>query len=396
VEGYGVPGFVIGHQTALALGDDPALAFRAEQDTLDGFLKIALGDALLVLAGGDNGPFVDQVLDVGADKAGRGFGQDVQVDIARQRLALDMHLEDFLTSAQIGAIQHDAAVEAARAHQGRVEDVRAVGGGDDDHVGIGVKAVHLDQDLVQGLLALVVAAAQPGAAMPPNRVDLIDEDDARAVAFGLVEQVTHAAGAYADEHLHELGAGNAEEGDARFPGDGLGQEGLAGAGAAYQQHALGDARAKLDELLRLLQELDDFPELFLGFIHAGHIVEGYGGLIAGEHAGAALAEGEGLVIGTLGLAEHQVNEATKQQQRQDVDQDAQPGASIARGRVLQVDGLQLFRVGSQGDELLRGGQAGILAADRCAAIPVAGGDLVVGDDQTLDPSGIHILDQLAE
>src|SRR4029079_3015916 len=89
--------------------------------------------------------------------------------------------------------------EDARPKQGRVEDVRPVGGGDDDHVGVGVEAVHLDEDLVQRLLALVVASAEAGAALAADRVDLVHEHDARRVALRLVEQVAHATGADAHE-----------------------------------------------------------------------------------------------------------------------------------------------------------------------------------------------------
>ncbi len=54
----------------------------------------------------------------------------------------------------------DAAVEAARAQQRRVEDLGAVGRAEHDHVGAGLEAVHLGEDLVERLLALVVAAAE--------------------------------------------------------------------------------------------------------------------------------------------------------------------------------------------------------------------------------------------
>src|ERR1700674_177765 len=80
----------------------------------------------------------------------------------------------------------------------------AVLGCDDDDVRIGVEAVHLDQQLVEGLLALVVAAAQAGAPLASDGVDLVDEHDARRVLLRLVEQVADAAGADADEHLDEL------------------------------------------------------------------------------------------------------------------------------------------------------------------------------------------------
>src|SRR3546814_13659869 len=68
-------------------------------------------------------------------------------------------------------------VETARPQQRGVQHVRPVGGGDDDDAFIGVKAVHLHQKLVQRLLALVIAVAQPCAAMTSHGVDFVDEDD---------------------------------------------------------------------------------------------------------------------------------------------------------------------------------------------------------------------------
>ena len=117
-----------------------------------------------------------------------------------------MHPQDALAPGQVGLGDDDLPVEAARPQQRRVEDVGPVGGGDHDHAALGVEAVELDQQLVQRLLALVVAAAEAGAAVPPDRVDLIDEHDRRRVGLGLLEQVTHAGGTDTDEHLDEVRA----------------------------------------------------------------------------------------------------------------------------------------------------------------------------------------------
>ena len=212
----------------------------------------------------------------------------------------------------------------------RVEDVRPVGGRDDDHVRVRVEAVHLDEDLVQGLLALVVAAAEAGAALAADRVDLVHEDDARRVALGLVEQVAHAARADADEHLDELRAGDAEERHAGLAGDGPGHQRLAGAGRPDEQHAARDPRAERVELLRVLQELDDFLELGLRLVDAGDVGERHDGLVAEEHPGPALAEAQGLVIGALGLSHHEEDEPADDQDRQQPgDQDADP--AVVRG-----------------------------------------------------------------
>ena len=128
-----------------------------------------------------------------------------------------------------GRVDHDLPVEAARAEQRRIEHVGAVGGGDQDDAVVGLEAVHLDQQLVQRLLALVVPAAEARAAMPADGVDLVDEDDAGRVRLALLEEVAHAAGAHADEHLDEVRARHREERPPGFTGHRLGEQRLAGA-----------------------------------------------------------------------------------------------------------------------------------------------------------------------
>ena len=214
-------------------------------------------DALLVLARRHDRGLVDQVGEVGAGEAGRALGEALERDVLVQRLALRVHVQDGDAALDVGRVDDHLAVEAAGAQQRRVEDVGPVRGGDDDDVGVRVEAVHLHEDLVQGLLALVVAAAEAGAALAADRVDLVDEDDAGRVALGLVEQVAHARGADADEHLDELGAADREERHARFARDGARQQRLAGAGRADEQDAARDAGAQGDELLGVLEELDD-------------------------------------------------------------------------------------------------------------------------------------------
>ena len=115
-----------------------------------------------------------------------------------------MDLEDLLAAPAVGTVDDDLAVEAAGAQQRRVEDVGPVGGGDEDDVVLHLEAVHLDEELVERLLALVVAAAQAGAAVTTDGVDLVHEDDAGRVLLGLLEQVADPAGADADEHLDEV------------------------------------------------------------------------------------------------------------------------------------------------------------------------------------------------
>ena len=117
-----------------------------------------------------------------------------------------MHVQDLLAAADVRQRDIDLAVETARAQQGSVQDVRTVRGRHDDHAEIGLEAVHLDQHLVERLFAFIVATAEAGTALAADRIDFVDEDDAGRVLLGVLEHVTHAGCAHADEHLDEVGA----------------------------------------------------------------------------------------------------------------------------------------------------------------------------------------------
>jgi len=108
---------------------------------------------------------------VGAGEARGLAGQRVDVDSLGERLAARVNVEDLRATLAVGPVDGDLAVEASRAQQRGIEDVGPVGGRDHDDVVLGLEAVHLDEQLVERLLALVVAAAEARAAMAPDRVD---------------------------------------------------------------------------------------------------------------------------------------------------------------------------------------------------------------------------------
>ena len=233
-----------------------------------------------------------------------------------------VHLEDAVATDHVGGLDGDLPVEAARAQQGRVEDVGAVGRRDEDDVGLDVEAVHLDEQLVEGLLALVVAAAEAGATVPADGVDLVDEDDGGGVGLGLLEQVTHAGGADADEHLDEVRAGDRVERHAGLAGDGAREQGLAGTGRAVEQHALGDLGADREELRGLGEELLDLVQLLDGLVGTGDVGEGDLGGVLGRELGPGLAELHDPRAAALGLAHQEPEQADEQQHREEADEDA--------------------------------------------------------------------------
>src|SRR5947209_7255146 len=98
--------------------------------------------------------------------------------------------------------------------------------------------------------------------MATDGVNFINEDDAGRVLLALLEEIANAACADANEHFDEVRAGDGEEWDVSFASDSAGEQSLARTWRSDEQNALGDTAAKLLKFLRILQELDDFLQLF--------------------------------------------------------------------------------------------------------------------------------------
>ena len=154
--------------------------------------------------------------EIGAGESGSAARDHREVNIVRERHFASVHAKNFLAAFHVRPRHDHAPVETAWAQKRRVENVRPVRGRNQDDAFVRFKAVHFDEQRVQGLLALVMTAAETGAAMTADRVDFVYEDDARCVLLALLEKVANAAGAHADEHLDEIRAGNREEWNIRF------------------------------------------------------------------------------------------------------------------------------------------------------------------------------------
>ena len=328
-----VAGLVIGGERLLLLGHDHGAALGAHHDLVLGVLELELRDEPLVAARGEQRRLVHEVGEIGAGEARRAARDDAQIDVGRERHLAHMHLEDLLAAADVGARHHDLAVEAAGTQQRGIEHVGTVGRGDQDDAFVGLEAVHLDQQLIERLLALVVAAAEAGAAMAADRVDLVDEDDAGRVLLRLLEHVAHAGRADADEHLDEVGAGDGEERHVGFAGDGAREQRLAGAGRADQQHAARDAPAELLELLRIAQELDDLLQILLRLVDAGDVVEGDAAMALGEQLRLGLAEAHGPAAAGLHLAHEEDPHGDEQQHGEPRHEHAEQRRHVVLGRL---------------------------------------------------------------
>src|SRR5579885_2355170 len=198
-----------------------------------------------------------------------------------------MYAQNFFAAAHVRPVNNHAPVKAAGPEERWVKNVRPVGCSHKDNAFVRFEAIHLDQQLVQGLLALVVSATEASPTVTAHRIDFINEDDAGRVLLSLFEQVANTGSTHADKHFNEVGTRNREKGNVGFACNRSRQKGLTGSRWTDEQHAFRNAPAKLLELLRLAQELDDFAQFFFRFIHAGNVFKRHLLLLHGEQAGPA-------------------------------------------------------------------------------------------------------------
>ena len=143
------------------------------------------------------------------------------------------------------------------------------------------------------------------------------------VSLACLEEVADAAGADADEHFDEVGAGDGEEGHVGLAGDGLGEEGLAACrGRRRAARRGGCARRVAGSFLGFLRNSTISVDLFLGLVDAGDVGEGDVGVFLGEEAvaGAAeVAEHADAAAGGADLAE---------EEEPDDEEDEEPGDEL--------------------------------------------------------------------
>ena len=186
-----------------------------------------------------------------------------------------MHSQDLLSTAQVGVADGDLPVEAARAQQGGIENVRTVRGRHHDDALRLREAVHLDEQLIERLLALFVGQGR-SAAIAANRIELVDEDDARLVATRIAEQPSHARAptpAYISTKSEPLAEMN---GTPASPAIDRASSVFPVPGGPDEQDAARNAAADGGKARRILQELDDLTHLVLRFVNAGNVRKGHG------------------------------------------------------------------------------------------------------------------------
>ena len=191
-----------------------------------------------------------------------------------QAPALGVEAQDVEPALAVGLLDGDVAVEAARPQQGGVEDVDPVGGGQHGDALGGGEAVHLHEQLVEGLLPLVVAAAEAGAPLAAHGVELVDEHDGRAPARAWRNRSRTRAAPTPTRDSTNSEPEMEKKLALASPATARASRVLPQPGRADEEHALGRQGAHALEGRRLGQVVPDLGQLGDRLVGAGDVEEG--------------------------------------------------------------------------------------------------------------------------
>src|SRR2546428_11475009 len=173
-----------------------------------------------------------------------------------------MDLEDLQPATRVRAADLAPSTDRARPAQRRIERVRPVRGADDDDLAARLQAVHQGEQLCDDP---PLDLARDLVSLRRNRVQFVDEDDARGFLLGLFENVPQVLFALPVELGHDLRPGDRMEVRIRLRCDGLGEEGLARPRGTVQEDPFRRFDTEPLEQLRVAEgefdHLADFADL---------------------------------------------------------------------------------------------------------------------------------------
>ena len=202
------------------------------------------------------------------------FGDLLKVDVRPERHGARVDLEYLKPGLGVRDADLDFAIEASRASERRIQDLRDVRGADDNDLAARHEAVHQAQELRHD--ALLDLAGHFGA-LGRHGVDLVDEEDRRRAARRFLEDLAELGFALAIELPHDLRAVEVDEMNSAFSRNSPGEQGFSGAGRAVQQDALRREDSQPFEDARMFErQLHDFAHPRHLALQPADVLVGYG------------------------------------------------------------------------------------------------------------------------
>ena len=148
VHGDGMAGFVNSRLLQILPGLNAALFRGACCNLHQRLVHVLHCQPRAVRSGCQNRRFVEEVAQVGAGKSGGRAGDGFQIHRGVQLFVLGVNLQNFLPPLHVRTTHMNLPVKAAGTQQCRIQNVRPVGGRQDNHTLRTGEAVHFHQQLV--------------------------------------------------------------------------------------------------------------------------------------------------------------------------------------------------------------------------------------------------------
>ena len=153
----GVSCFVNGNKPHFLFVVFPALLFETDAYFINCLVEVSHRNFVMAVSDSKKGSFVYHIRQIGSRKANRAMGERLKINSIIKFYIFSVNSENRFTALYIRSFDRNLTVKAARSEQSRVKNVGTVRRRKNDKSLFVVKAVHLDQKLVQSLLTLVIA-----------------------------------------------------------------------------------------------------------------------------------------------------------------------------------------------------------------------------------------------
>ena len=102
--------------------------------------------------------------------------EPLKVDARIHLQLFGVNLENGNAPLSIGTVHKHLTIKTPGSQKRPIQDLRPVGRRHDHNAGAPIEAIHLDKQLVEGILALVKASHRGRIASPSVNMDLVPED----------------------------------------------------------------------------------------------------------------------------------------------------------------------------------------------------------------------------
>src|SRR4030042_254729 len=185
-----------------------------------------------------------------------------------------MDFQNLLSTIDIGSVDHHMTVESPGSEKSGIQNLRSVGGGHDNHPWIGVKTIHLRQELIECLLLFVVSPHGIDPARLSEGIQFVNENNTGSMVLSLSKEVPDSCCSHSDNSLYDIKTTNGEKRDVRLSSHGSGEQGFSCSRHSHQEDSFRNLPTEALKLSRRFKKLHNLFHFLFRLINSSHIGKG--------------------------------------------------------------------------------------------------------------------------